>query len=130
MRRSFARIPVSKCEPCSWKIGRIAVDPGEEKRDLRRLGESMLPAHRELTAKGRSRLDFVHPVGQLMPIIVVEVPEAIRKTKALRRYQILVGQRRWQAAKLVGIRRLDALVYRPTPTMFDSEEYRFFLDLG
>lgn len=59
--------------------------------------------------------DSIREHGVIQPLLVTEVPVSERPLYGGARYQIIAGERRWQAAKLAGLSKVPAVIKEATP---------------
>lgn len=70
------------------------------------------PRHKEDSTALRDLADSIKEHGLIQPLIVTPAPDS---TPAEPRYQLIAGERRWNAAKLAGLERVPVIVRGATP---------------
>ena len=70
------------------------------------------PRHKTDPAALRELADSIREHGLLQPLIVTPAPDS---TELAPRYQLIAGERRWSAAKLVGLADVPVIVRGATP---------------
>lgn len=58
--------------------------------------------------------DSIREHGVIQPLLVTEIPQQQRAFFAGARYQIIAGERRWQAAKIVGLSKVPVVIKEAT----------------
>ncbi|MBI2954821.1 MAG: ParB/RepB/Spo0J family partition protein [Chloroflexi bacterium] len=73
------------------------------------------PRHNIDAASLEELASSIREHGVIQPLLVAEVPMEERPLLAGARYQLIAGERRWQAAKIAGLTRVPVVIKEATP---------------